>query len=79
VCDELKARAAELTAAIEDGHRSLAHLAGDRGAYARAAKDFDGFVRAGMFLLLDGRPIVMHVWRAVKPEATEAFRDDDEG
>lgn len=79
VCDELKARAAELTATIEDGHRSLAHLVGDRGAYARAAKDFDGFVRAGMFLLLDGRPIAMHVWRAVKPEATEAFRDDDEG
>ncbi|NUR27143.1 MAG: polynucleotide kinase [Catenulispora sp.] len=79
VCDDLTARAAALAAKIEGAHASLTHLAGDRGAYARAAKDFDGFVRAGMFLLLDGRPIALHVWRAVKPEAAEAFRDDDEG
>jgi len=78
VCDDLTARADALAAKIEDAHRSLAHLAGDRGAFARAAKDFDGFVRSGMFLLLDGRPIAMHVWREVKPEAGEAFRDDDE-
>jgi RNA ligase len=79
VCADLEARAVELTERIEAAHRDLAHLAGDRGAYARAAKDVEGFVRAGMFLLLDGRPIAMHVWREVKPEATAGFRDDDEG
>jgi RNA ligase len=78
VCADLEARAAELTERIEAGHRDLAHLAGDRGAYARAAKDFDGFVRAGMFLLLDGRPVALHAWRAVKPEGSSPFREDDE-
>lgn len=78
VAAELTARAAELTARIEAGHRDLAHLAGDRGAYARAAKDHEGFVRSGMFLLLDGRPIALHVWRAVKPEGSDPFREDDE-
>jgi RNA ligase len=79
VCDALTARADKLTGRIEAAHRDLAHLAGDRGAYARAAKDVEGFVRAGMFLLLDGRPIALHVWRAVKPEGGDPFRADDEG
>lgn len=78
VCADLETRAADLAGRIAAGHRELAHLAGDRGAYARAAKDHDGFVRAGMFLLLDGRPTALHVWRAIKPEGSSPFREDDE-
>jgi RNA ligase len=81
VCDELTAHADELAGRIEAAHRELAHSASDRGAYARAAKakDLDRVVRAGMFLLLDGRPLGLHVWRTLKPEASIPFRDDEEG
>jgi RNA ligase len=81
VCDDLTARAAELAGRIEAAHREITHLAADRGGYARAAKEraAEPVVRAGMFLLLDGRPLDLHVWRALKPEGSDPFRDDDEG
>lgn len=79
VCADLTARADALNASIDDAHQSLADLVGDRGAYARAAQACDPLVRAGMFLHLDGRPVGLHVWRAVKPEPSDPFRDDDEG
>jgi hypothetical protein len=32
-----------------------------------------------MFLVLDGRPLGLHVWRTLKPEGSTPFREDDEG
>ncbi|MET9437166.1 RNA ligase [Streptomyces sp. NPDC006551] len=73
--DEAEAR----SRAIEDAYRSIAHLAADRGAFARAVRDLrDEGLRAAMFLRLDGRPTDLVVWRAVRPEATDPFTTDQE-
>ncbi|MFD7794350.1 T4 RnlA family RNA ligase [Streptomyces sp. NPDC059759] len=57
----------------------LAHLTDDRGEFARAAQRIDHpGVRAAMFLMLDGRPAALHLWRSVKPEASTPFAADDE-
>lgn len=68
-----------LTERVADEYNKIAHLSGDRGVFARAAQAIDGqAVRACMFLKLDGRPIDLHLWRAIKPEATTAYVADDE-
>ncbi|MFJ8668763.1 RNA ligase [Streptomyces sp. NPDC093600] len=65
--------------AIDDAYRSIAHLAADRAAFARAVRDLrDEGLRAAMFLRLDGRPTDLVVWRAVRPEATDPFTTDQE-
>ncbi|MEU0783489.1 RNA ligase [Streptomyces sp. NPDC006173] len=58
---------------------AIAHLADDRGEFARAAQRIDHpGVRAAMFLILDGKPAALHLWRSVKPEASIPFAADDE-
>lgn len=57
----------------------ISHLAADRGAFARAAQGIAHHgIRACMFLMLDGRSIDLHLWRAIKPEASTPFIADDE-
>jgi RNA ligase len=79
VCAELSAQSDALIGQIEVAFAALSELVGDRGAFARAIQAYDPVVRAGLFLKLDGRPLGLHVWRTLRPEASGPFRDDDEG
>ncbi|MBT2443226.1 polynucleotide kinase [Streptomyces sp. ISL-36] len=80
VIARLEGEAAARERAIDEAYRRIAHLAHDRGAFARAAKALpaDETVRAAMFLRLDGRPTDLVVWRAVRPEASDPFTTDVE-
>ncbi|WP_069773460.1 RNA ligase [Streptomyces sp. LUP30] len=65
--------------AIDDAFRSLAPLAGDRGAFARAVGALpDPALRPAMFLRLDGRPTELVTYRSVRPEASDPFQTDEE-
>ncbi|GAA3387182.1 RNA ligase [Streptomyces roseoviridis] len=67
------------TRAIDDAWTSLAPLASDRGAFARAVKELpDARLRSALFLRLDGRPTDLLVWRALRPEAADPFTTDEE-
>ncbi|MFG1807199.1 RNA ligase [Streptomyces sp. NPDC049040] len=77
----LEARAEDMTRAIRDTYRGIAQLAGDRGGFARAARQAttDPSVHAAMFRLLNGKSTDLLVWRAVRPAAADPFRSDGEG
>lgn len=65
--------------AIDEAFSSLAPLAGDRGAFARAVKELpDAAVRPAMFLRLDGRPTELVTYRSTRPEASDPFKTDEE-
>ncbi|MFF9777276.1 RNA ligase [Streptomyces sp. NPDC013978] len=65
--------------AIDEAFRSLAHLAGDRGAFARAVRELpDPAVRPAMFQRLDGRSTVLVTYRSTRPEASDPFKNDEE-
>ncbi|MEU4067258.1 RNA ligase [Streptomyces wedmorensis] len=65
--------------AVDEAYTRLAHLAGDRGAFARAAAGVpDRGLRAALFLRLDGRPTDLLVWRQIRPDATDPFTHDEE-
>jgi RNA ligase len=79
VVARLEEQAAVLAERVTEEYQKIAHLSGDRGEFARAAQAIDGqAVRACMFLILDGRPVDLHLWRAIKPEASVPFVADDE-
>ncbi|MFJ9413647.1 RNA ligase [Streptomyces sp. NPDC101227] len=65
--------------AIDEAYASLAPLAADRGAFARAAKALpDAAVRPAMFQRLDGRPTELVTYRSVRPETADPFATDEE-
>jgi RNA ligase len=65
--------------AIDEAFRSLAHLSGDRGAFARAVRELpDAAVRPAMFLRLDDRPTELVTYRSTRPEASDPFKNDEE-
>ncbi|MEH0499938.1 T4 RnlA family RNA ligase [Streptomyces scabiei] len=65
--------------AIDEAFRSLAPLAGDRGAFARAVRELpDAAVRPAMFLRLDDRPTELVTYRSTRPEASDPFKNDEE-
>ncbi|MFI1510775.1 T4 RnlA family RNA ligase [Streptomyces sp. NPDC020597] len=65
--------------AIDEAFRSLAPLAGDRGAFARAVRALpDAALRPAMFLRLDGRPTELVTYRSTRPEASDPFKTDEE-
>lgn len=65
--------------AINEAFRSLAHLAGDRGAFARAVRELpDAAVRPAMFQRLDGRTTELVTYRSTRPEASDPFKNDEE-
>ncbi|MFE6819622.1 RNA ligase [Streptomyces sp. NPDC057677] len=75
----LEAAAAARERAVDEAYAGLAHLAGDRGAFARAAAGVpDRGLRAALFLRLDGRPTDLLLWRRLRPEATDPFAHDQE-
>jgi RNA ligase len=77
---DLQARFAEYAAAVTQTFTQLAPLAADRGAFARAAADIDDrTVRAAMFATLDGKSVDTLIWKAIRPEPTDPFRNDEEG
>jgi RNA ligase len=80
VVARIEQEAADKASDIDTAYRAIAHLGADRGEFARAAQSVeDRSVRAAMFLRLDGRPTDLHVWRAIKPEASDPFKNDNEG
>lgn len=65
--------------AIDEAFGTLAHLAGDRAAFARAVREVpDGQIRSAVFLRLDGRSTELLSWRAVRPEAADPYTTDEE-
>lgn len=79
VAARLEHEARALDARVVNEYAAIAHLGKDRGEFARAAQSIDHQgVRAAMFLHLDGRPTGLHLWRAIKPEASAPFVADDE-
>lgn len=80
VCADLEAAADALKSRIEAEFEALVHLRGDRAAFARAAQLVeDRPVKAALFFVLDGKPIDLHVWRAIRPEPSDPFKNDEEG
>jgi RNA ligase len=79
VAARLEFQARQLDARVIREYTAIAHLGTDRGEFARAAQRIeDPAVRACMFLMLDGRPTGLHLWRAVKPESAAPFVADDD-
>ncbi|MEU7551379.1 RNA ligase [Streptomyces sp. NPDC044571] len=79
VIARLEDAAARRGRAIDAAFGELAHLAGDRAAFARAVQAVpDRDIRAAMFLRLDGRPTELLVWRQLRPEASNPFTTDEE-
>ncbi|MFJ3767157.1 RNA ligase [Streptomyces sp. NPDC090082] len=79
VIARLETAAADRERAVDEAYARLAHLAGDRAAFARAAAGLpDRALRALLFLRLDGRPTDLLVWRQLRPEATDPFAHDQE-
>ncbi|MFJ5547989.1 RNA ligase [Streptomyces sp. NPDC093225] len=70
---------AERERAIDEAYASLAHLAADRGAFARAVRELpDRDVRAAVFQRLDGRSTELLTWRRIRPAAADPFKNDEE-
>ncbi|MCZ0978434.1 zeta toxin family protein [Streptomyces diastatochromogenes] len=68
VITRLETAAADRERAVDEAYAALAHLAGDRAAFARAAADVtDRALRALLFLRLDGRRTDLLVWRQLRP------------
>ncbi|MFF2195481.1 RNA ligase [Streptomyces sp. NPDC058157] len=64
---------------IDDTYKRFAHLADDRGAFARAVREVpDGDLRGAMFMRLDGRTTELVTWRAVRPATADPFTTDEE-
>ncbi|MGW2585921.1 RNA ligase [Streptomyces virginiae] len=79
VIERLESEAALRERAIDEAYAGLAHLAADRGAFARAVKALPAReIRAAMFLRLDGRSTELAVWRNVRPETSDPFTNDEE-
>ncbi|WOX20697.1 RNA ligase [Streptomyces solicathayae] len=80
VVARLEEEAAAHERAIDEAYARVAHLAADRGAFARAVRELpvDPGVRSALFLRLDGKPTDLLVWRHVRPEASDPFTTDEE-
>ncbi|MFD9359855.1 RNA ligase [Streptomyces sp. NPDC060031] len=79
VIERLEEEAARRERAIDEAYAAIAHLAGDRGAFARAAKELpDARIRGALFQRLDNRPTELFVWRQVRPETSDPFTTDEE-
>lgn len=80
VIDRLERDADALQAQVQDAYWTVDHLGHDRGVFARAVKQRidDPAVRACMFLMLDGRPTGLHLWRAIKPTTADPFKNDED-
>jgi RNA ligase len=79
VAARLDFQARQLHARVTREYAAIAHHGHDRGTFARWAQQIDDpAVRACMFLLLDGKPTGLHLWRAIRPEAAAPYVTDDD-
>lgn len=79
VIDRLEGEAARHEQAIDEAYAGLVHLAGDRGAFARAVGELeDRGIRPAMFMRLDSRPTELTTWRHVRPETGDPYTTDEE-
>ncbi|WP_371675330.1 RNA ligase [Streptomyces sp. NBC_01276] len=79
VIDRLEEAAVRREREIDEAFAALAHLAGDRGAFARAVREVpDAVLRPALFLRLDGRSTELVSWRAVRPETSDPYTTDEE-
>lgn len=75
----IEERVAQRERAIDTAYAGVAHLAADRGAFARAVREVpDPAVRPALFLRLDGRPTAFVTYRSARPEASDPFTTDEE-
>uniref|UniRef100_A0AAU2K314 AAA family ATPase n=1 Tax=Streptomyces sp. NBC_00049 TaxID=2903617 RepID=A0AAU2K314_9ACTN len=75
----LETEAARHERAVDEAYAGLAHLAADRGAFARAVKALpDRRIGAALFTRLDGRSTELTTWRHVRPEAADPYTTDEE-
>lgn len=80
VAARLEREAEALAARMVAEYEAIAHLAADRGEFARAAQRIDHpALRAAMFLCLDHKDAGLHLWRAIKPGPSAPFKQDEEG
>ncbi|MFE3760859.1 RNA ligase [Streptomyces sp. NPDC059104] len=79
VIDRLEEEAVRREREIDEAFAAVAHLAGDRGAFARAVREVpDAALRPALFLRLDGRSTELVSWRAVRPETSDPYTTDEE-
>ncbi|MET8752053.1 RNA ligase [Streptomyces sp. NPDC004667] len=79
VIDRLEEEAVRREREIDGAFAAVAHLAGDRGAFARAVREVpDAALRPALFLRLDGRSTELVSWRAVRPETSDPYTTDEE-
>jgi RNA ligase len=79
VAARLEFQARQLDARVTREFDALAPYRHDRGTFARWAQQIDDpAVRACMFLMLDGKPNGLHLWRAVRPEHVAPYIADEE-
>ncbi|MEU3283006.1 T4 RnlA family RNA ligase [Streptomyces antibioticus] len=79
VAARLEFQARTLGARVAAEYAAIAHLGADRGVFARAVQRIDDpAVRACMFLMLDGKPTGLHLWRAIRPETTAPYVADED-
>ncbi|MCY0934918.1 RNA ligase [Streptomyces sp. H34-S4] len=79
VIERLEHEAALRERAVDEAYASLAHLAADRGAFARATRTIrDSGIRGALFQRLDGRSTELGSWRQVRPETSDPFTNDEE-
>lgn len=80
VVADLNERAASLAGVIHDAYHDIVHLGDDRPVFARAAQALENTtVRSAMFHMLDGKPVDLLVWKAIRPTAADPFKTDEEG
>ncbi|GGX46543.1 hypothetical protein [Streptomyces noursei] len=79
VIAQIEKNVADREQAIDEAYQSLAPLAGDRAAFARAVQALpDAAVRPAMFQRLDGRSTELATYRSLRPEASDPFKNDEE-
>ncbi|MFD3513500.1 RNA ligase [Streptomyces sp. NPDC058657] len=79
VVTALEEAAADRERAIDAAYATIAPLAGDRAAFARAVQGWqDRELRSAMFLRLEGRPTDLLVWRSLKPVAADPFKTNED-
>lgn len=65
---------------IDIEYAAIEGTPGGRAEFARAAQKIeDRTVRAAMFATLDNKPIDTLIWKAIRPEPSDPFRNDEEG
>lgn len=77
-CDGLMQKADALRRTIMDTWGEIRYDFLSRRAAAQQISGYPPLIRAGLFMLMDGKSIEPHVWHSIRPTAETPFRDTDE-